>query len=503
MEQTLANQNLGRIVHHETFHDKGFTTNNSLAAMRMTKSDTINPVITHLMGAESKKFPLSFLTEGQKGGLDKKSIEDVEYNWDVIGLMKISDTIVSTEYTTGDTPAIGGLAAEIVFKGQWLKQQHTIHSPNGVQCRIQGRPVPVANGFKYRVVIIDPALEFIPLEELTPNTRWAMVGGAAVSEAGSSGNESNSQAPGKIKNQISILRKSYSLGGNVSNRTVEFQFNIGGKTTSKWMPWEEYQHEKNFKQACEEHLWWSKYNRDSKGNIITIDEETGYPIPIGGGVADQIVNEDTYGVLTVNKLKNTVRDVMFGATDSGKMDIVLFTGTGGMDDFDAAIKKDATGSGGWEKLLQGNVADKFITGAAGTNQLNYGAYFTTYRHIDGHTITVKHLMLLDQGGRADNAPRHRTSNLPLTSHEMYFIDMSTYDGERNVQMITQEGRSMIRGLEQGMTLVKGTKGYGDYSGNNLNVSTDQDKTSVHFLKTLGICIRRNTHCFKLFCDQAA
>jgi hypothetical protein len=84
---------------------------------------------------------------------------------------------------------------------------------------------------------------------------------------------------------------------------------------------------------------------------------------------------------------------------------------------------------------------------------------------------------------------------------MYFVDMSTYDGERNVQMVTQKGRSMVRGVEQGMALLKGSN-YGDYNGNsdNLRLATDQDKTAVHFLKTLGVVIRRNTHCFKLSCD---
>ena len=82
---------------------------------------------------------------------------------------------------------------------------------------------------------------------------------------------------------------------------------------------------------------------------------------------------------------------------------------------------------------------------------------------------------------------------------MYFIDMSSYDGIRNVQMISQKGRSLVRGIEQGMTLIKGSS-YGDYNGNALQLATDQDKTAVHFLKTLGINIRRNTHCLKMFCE---
>ena len=109
--------------------------------------------------------------------------------------------------------------------------------------------------------------------------------------------------------------------------------------------------------------------------------------------------------------------------------------------------------------------------------------------------------LLDYGSRADNSPKHPISNLPMSSYEMYFVDMSNYDGERNVRLVSQKGRSMVRGIEQGMTLYKGAN-YGDYSGNakDLKLSTDQDKTAIHYMKTVGVLIRRNTHCFKLSCD---
>lgn len=497
MSDTLINQS--RILVHETFDGNGFTTNNSLAAMRLTKSDTLNPVITHLMGNENKKYPLTFLTEGQRGGFRTIDIEDIEYHWPVMGRMKLSDSVVSHEYASDAEIGKGGITFEVVFKSNWLKQQHIVISPNGVQARIVDKPTRVGNGYKYRLKLIFRSYdEYCSASELLPNTRWSMTGGAPVSEAYSSGNESNKQAPGRIKNQISILRKSYEVGGNVSNRTVEFQFNIKGKKTSYWMPWEEYQHEMQFKEACEEHLWWSTYNRDDKGRITTIDEETGFPIPIGAGINDQIPNVDSYGQLTISKLDSTVGDVLYGATDTGQMNVVLFTGVGGAREFDAAIKREANGTGGW-RLLDGNVADKFVVGAAGSNKLKFGAYFNTYQHVDGHTITLAMLNLLDHGSRAENAPKHPISGYPMTSYEMYFVDMSSYDGERNVQMVAQKGRSMIRGVEQGMTLVKGNS-YGDYSGNSLNLATDQDKTSIHYLKTLGVAIRRNTHCFKLYCD---
>jgi len=497
---TLAKQNSSRVLIHETFDGNGFTSNNSLSQMRLTKNDTINPVITHLMGREDKKFPLTFLTEGQKGGVKRIEVEDVEYDFPVMGRMKQSDILVAHGYNDTNKVGIAGSIFRLTFKSNWLKQQHTIMSPNGIQARIQGRPVPVGSNWEYQLQLIyrDPS-EYCPISELQIGTKWSMTGGANVSESYSSGNESNKQAPGRLKNQIGILRKSYEVAGNVPNRTVEFQFNINGKSTNLWMPWEEYQHEMQFKEVVEENIWWSRYNRDATGRITTIDPDTQLPIPMSAGVDDQIPHRDTYGFLTVQKIHNTVGDVLYGGTDTGRMDVLLFTGIGGTREFDAAIKRDLNGAGGW-RLVEGNVADKFVRGTS-PHSLSFGAYFNQYVHIDGHTITVRLMNLLDFGSRADNSRKHPISNLPMSSYEMYFVDMSTYDGSRNVQMVGQKGRSMIRGIEQGMTLYKG-KGYGDYKGNamDLKLATNQDKTSIHFMKTVGITIRRNTHCFKLSCD---
>lgn len=489
------NQNYSRLLLNETYDDKGYTNNISLAKARMTNPDTLNPVITHLMGKESKKFPLLFLTEGQTGGTQTKEIEDVEYDWPVVGRMRRTDVIAGHDYAAGSKPGLGGVPVVVVMKTQWLKNQHTVITPQGFKMRVSGKPLAVAMGYKYQFDIIrDSNNAFIPLSELAPGTTLSMSGGANVSESYSFGNESNKQMPGKVKNQIGILRKSYEIGGNVSNRTAAFEFNVGGKITKYWMPYEEYTHEMNFKQDVEENLWDSVYNRDAAGNIMNIDPDTGLPIPMGAGLIQQIPNIDSYGELTAKTLDNTVGDIMFGATDTDNMNVVLFTGTGGRREFSKAMEKKA---GSWS--LYDGALNSTITG--GPRGLTFGAYFTSYRHVDGHTITLADLPILDHGGRAQNAPKHPVTGLPITSYEMHFVDMTKYDGVNNVQLVSQKGRSMIRGIEQGMTLLKGTS-YGDYKGNamDVNLSTSQDKTAIHFLKTCGVAIRRNTHCFSLYCS---
>lgn len=482
-----------QIVYHDKFDSTGFTNENTLANALLTKPDVINPVITHLAGREDNKFPLTFLTEGQKGGYKTIDVNDIQYEWPVIGRMKNTDKIVSTTYTTGDKPGLNHTPFFITTEGNWLKDQHIVMSPNGIQARVMERGKPVGSG-RYLITLqlngYGPD-DYCPLTELISGTSWAMVGGAPVSESFSMGNESNVMAPGKMRNQISILRKSYRWGGNLTNKTVEVQFNVDGTMTNYWMPFEEWQHMLNWKQACEEHYWYSRYNRQIDGTIAMRDYVNGLPIPTGAGVDYQIPNRDTFSTLTYKKVKETVGDVMYGATDTGKMNVTLYTGVGGLEEFSDAMLNKASG-------FTQIIGDKFVKGEG--RNLYLSGFFTAFEHVDGHIVTVKKLPLLDFGSRADNAPKHPISGKPITSYDMYFVDQSTYDGSPNVIMTAQKGRSMRRGVIKGMAPLNMKADGSDFNGNNEVISTEKDENSIHFLSSKGICIRRNNHCFKLSCN---
>lgn len=484
--------NTSRIIYHDRFDGNGFTNENSLANMMLTKPDKINPVITHLAGREDKKFPLTFLTEGQKGGTMPIEISDIQYEWDVIRRLRKSDAILSSTYISTDKPGLNGTPFYLTFETNWLKNQHTVIAPDGTAARIMAKPVNVGNNFQYRLRLINPdPATYVPFAMVGAGVRWSMEGGASVSQSYSMGNESNKVSPGKMKNQISVLRKSYEWGGNVANRAVEVKFNVAGKETNLWMTFERWQHMMDWKQVCEEHYWWSQYNRLPNGEIPLKDEDNGLPIPIGAGVVDQIPNNDTYAFLTASKIKNTVGDVLYGATDTAGMEIVLYTGLGGMEEFDRAMKDEMRG-------FTQIVGDKFVTGTG--RNLVLGGFFTAYEHVDGYRVIVKHLPLLDFGARAENAPKHPSSGKPITSYEMFFVDQTTYDGIRNVRMVKEKGRGDITGIVRGMAAT-GLPGL-DFSGTGSaeEIAHEQDKAAVHMLTSKGIMINRNDHCFRLSCD---
>jgi hypothetical protein len=99
---------------------------------------------------------------------------------------------------------------------------------------------------------------------------------------------------------------------------------------------------------------------------------------------------------------------------------------------------------------------------------------------------------MDNGIMADVSELHPIDGLPLESYNMYCIDNSTYDGEKNIQYVSESGREEVNKVVAGMAALP--EGYNE----TLYISSDIDASSIEWMKTQGIAIKKPTNCFKLF-----
>jgi hypothetical protein len=456
------------------------TDENALSNALLTQPDVLSPVLTHLAGREDKRFPLSFLTEGM-GHIYYAN--DIEYDFPVIG--RLNKSVLCTKLVSGTGANFTKI--RLAFKEKWFNKGYLLEDPNGIQYRVVGEQFEGEDGWIYTLQISTTNPEdSIQAADVEGKYFVQLFSPNAIS--GSRGNDSNWVAPSKQRNQISLIRKSYGYEGFAPNKTVNVEFDINGRKTNLWYDFEEYQHMLRWKEECEYALWYSRYNRDSNG-VIHLRDENNRPIPIGAGVLDQIPNFTTYTRLTATKLRNVVRDALYGATDSQEMNLVWFTGLGGLEEFDNAMKEEiATG-----QYIKNTDPASFITGSG--RNLKFGGFFTSYQHIDGHTITVRHLPLFDHGARAKNSPRHPVTGLPLESYRMVGLDMSMYDGQPNVTYVTRKKREMVRWAVAGASIPPGFNG-------NATRANDIDGASVHFMKECGVSIRRATNCIHMQCVAA-
>jgi len=456
------------------YNDQQMTDTNSLVNALMEKPEELSPIITHLAGREEKKFPLSFLTEGVG---NTKSIDRYEYEYRV----KTHEINVRPVVSSVGTGA-GGAHFTMTFPDKWFVFPYTLVSQTGVLARIMEQPKAVGAGYEYTLKVVSPDAAGVPTNDVAAGALWGMLF-ANVGMDFSRGNASNWSAPGLVRSKIGTIRKSYHFSGNAKDYVAEFTLPMKeGSTTKLWMDYEEYRHMLKFKEECEMYYWYGQKTHDASGKSTMIDEN-GQPVISGPGLFEQIINKDTYSTLTQAKIEAVIGDLFYGMTDATDKQVTLYTGIGGAREFDKAMRNYYAGgstSGVQNTYLQTSES-KFITGSG--RSLGITGYFTSYDHIDGHTVNVVKVPLFDHGPVAQASKKHPESGLPLESYRMVFVDQSNYDGENNLQMINKKGREMLRWAVAGSVVPKG------FAESDTRAS-DIDGASVHMLKSAGILLRR-------------
>jgi hypothetical protein len=504
----MARSNLIRMqVQQDIYDPKSMLDEQNWYNTRNGGPSDLSMKLTYLLGDNTRNFPLAMATYGNIIGDGKfkkegnvKELDDIQYTYPTMSRSDKASVVADTIYTTGDKPGIGHSTFEIPFTDNWIKRHYIIESEREVQVYVT-KDLEFRGEYWYATVQLDPALptDYCDISQLQAGCRWSEMN-TVNAESESTGTEFKRVAPGKVKNQMGIVRLSHSWAGNASEKVMKIMITVPGKgTTNLWMDLEVWQFEKRWLEEVENSLWYSRYNRQVNGTIALKELLTGKVIPRGSGLLEQIPNYSTYSRLTYNKLQNTMTDALFGQSDTDDMTITLHTGTGGFREFDRVMKEQgATVIGSFGN---GNVADKFITGS-GYN-LALGGYFDTMYHIDGYLVKVKKNKIFDNGRRAMKSPPHPETGLPLESYRMVFIDDSDYDGEPNLVHVSQKGRQFLHGMVQGLTNAPRTMKL--RSGGMLNeaevkqISSDQDKASYHCMGVFGIQIKRATKCFHLEC----
>lgn len=482
------------------FDNSIHTSENTMVKLMLTKPDQLSPKLVRLWGADSDKLPLTSLTLGQ-GEAGVRKINEIEYTINVMGRMTYTDSCSYNQYGASDKPGIGGSSFYLYAKTNRFTVQFGLIGPDGkTRARIMkaGEEVP-GRGYRFECQLKSTNTnDSVKPELLDVGKTWVMTA-PTVAESLSTGNKTNVMGPGKIKNQISFQRYSKNIAGNLSNKITSIEFPTeGGGTTNLWINEEMRQFDLGLKQMNEEHNWLSEYNKTPEGEILLKDAETGEPIPEGAGVFEQVKeqNHDTYGFkLTLDKIKTVTSTVFEGTPDDGSMDIAMFAGDGFIDDFDMALKSNATSSGFTQTM-----GDKTISGEGG--KLAYGAYFTQYRDIKGNTISVKPLSLLNNGSIAEvqreNGLIHPRTKKPLSSHSAWFIDMSRYEGENNVKMVQMKGQEEINKVYAGMSPLPAE--WQAMVGDTKLGSTKVDEASFEKKLSNGIAISNTRNCFALECE---
>jgi hypothetical protein len=485
-----------REVSRGQYDDRGYSNEETIANLMLSKPAEINQILTYTFGMDDDRFPLTLLTEGQ-GNAGVSDIPSDQWTWKTMGRMKFSDSVLYFD-TNNTTPGKGGAMFDVEFETHWLIEQYGLVAPDGrTQVRIMKDKGPGAHGgYVYRLKLFTPNPNiYVSLDNLAKGKYWSMTA-PTIPASYSKGNRSNVMGPGKMQSQLEYHRYTKEIAGNISNTIVTYEFKTaGGGTTNLWINEEMRQFNINNRVMEEERLWFAEYNRAEDGEIRMVDPDTGQPIGSTSGMIEicRESNYDTYGeYLPLAKLNRTFGDILDKDTDTGSMEVVVMCGKGFMEDFDMAIREDAKGEGFATPL-----GDKMIEEYQGG--LSYGKYFRRYKTPDNHIITLQHLPWCDKGTVAENdrlnGNIHPRTGKPMSSHQAFLIDMSTYNGVRNVRKVRQKGQVYLVGVEKGLTPIPAS--WGTVPGNSL--STEVDHSKYHVKNSYGLQVNNNTKMMQLQC----
>lgn len=453
--------------------------------------EVLNSAVVYAYGSNSEygqqNFPILWQTQGMNNKRAVRSIDGVFYNY-LFGKPKKTSVIAKTLHLNTDKVGVDGEIFYLIFRDRHFQKNQILYIGgfDGLQVQVGGLPKREGSFYKYECRIFGGKKgQSVPFKYLQQGAVWS--GGVIkVSLARSRGTEHRSHAPYSTQNQLSTIRQSLNVAGNAAKKVMNFELKVDGKSYRLWYDWERYDTELRFNEAKDVDLLTSRYNKDEAGVIINYDADTQEIVYSGMGLWDQVpaCNELPYSVMTESKFSSYIDDIL---TITQQLDIVnkknvvvdVMGGYGFLSEVDNALKRNTS-------LLTAITSDVFIEKTAAG--LQWGNYFTSYRHRSGVIFRFTHHPGFDYGIMAESSDRHPLNpSRPLSSYNAIIAnfgqvstssDVSKSGKTGAIQYVYEEGREYIEKYVQGMAYMPGASG-------NM-AATDIDASGYHMMATQGI-----------------
>jgi hypothetical protein len=347
------------------------------------------------------------------------------------------------------------------------------------QARLAGEPYQDGNTWVYTCYVADgnPS-SYIDPSLLTAGSQISRMG-TAYEENSREADIVSYQTPVMLQNHLTTMRLKYDITGSAYSTVMVISMR-DPKTKKKSFYWQDIQEWEALRQwykTMDYQLMYSKYNADSQGNV-NLKGTNGRPVFIGAGLLQQISpsNRRTYTKLTTEVLEDFLFDLSYNIKGMGERKFIALTGEMGMRELDRVLKEKASGY---------TIVDThFVTGSG--QELTLGGQFTTYKMLNGVTLTLKHFPLYDD--IYHNRKLHPVTGKPIESYRMTFINDGMMDGEPNIVKVVRKGREFVMWHNAGSV----APGAGFATSTNTLRSDGRDGYTVYFLGEMGIMMKNPT-----------
>jgi hypothetical protein len=460
--------------------DGTFTDSNNLATALMTQPEIYNT----LAYAFGDKYYLQYLTAGSGRVAEKyKALGNVEFMHPLMGDLMKPIAISAAGAGTG----LGGGVFTLELAEKYFFEGCVVKFIDGTQARVQNEGTQSGTGFLYSFAIItaNPA-DFVAATALAVGEPVVFLHTAY--EEGSRGGGSFEAYPMWFQNQMTTMRQSWGMTGDAATDVMVLEMGAeGGKKSNLWMYASDYQKMMYWQRQTEYFRWYGRYNKSADGEI-SVQGNNGRPVRTGAGVLEQIAdsNQRNYTTLNADILLDFLTDLQLASKEAENKKLVMFTGAGGMRQFQTAINNE---------YANFTIVDTNFVHKSGGDMTFDNQSWTTYKGILGTELTVVHLPLFDD--KSQHTELHPNTGLPLESYRMTFLDFSDYGGEANISMVTKGADGKNRAMEMWYT-AGSTDPMGGGSGvKKVMRSSSFDGFECHYLSQQGIKVTNPLSCGEL------
>jgi hypothetical protein len=344
--------------------------------------------------------------------------------------------------------------------------------------------------YTLRLVTDDPT-DTMPTADLATGKEFSFE--FTAFEEYSQGGSSKEAFPMWFTNQMTTSRMSYSMSGGA--QTDVMVLSVGGRNgkggQNLWLPEKQYQVMLQWMEQTERLRWYGKYNRDAQG-LVNLPGTNGRPVLMGAGIHDQIAssNTRTYTQGTERLFRDFILDLMDNSRDAENKKFIAFTGKGGLEEFDRAMR---------DSIAASTLVDTHFVSGSGQN-LTLGGQFTTYKGLMGTELTVVHLPLYDK--KENNRQLHPVTQWPLESYNFTVLDFSMYGGESNISMVAKGVDGIDRSFRTWYTAGSQTPAGGDSGASNMLRSSSLDGFECYMLSETAIKVANPLACGRLICTAS-
>lgn len=464
----------------------GLNETNHLSNAYLIEPEKIGSVLSYAFGYNENNV-LSLLT----GGIGNTvTVKNREYNWDLHSQSDKAIEVIEDTAGANQTPGLSGLPFTITFAEKWFDVTDDLIADDGnTSVHIITDGIAVGEGYSYVVQLNGgDASNFCNPAFLKPGARWSKLF-SSVEEYSSKGGSGGFTTPQKLQNQLSTLRKTYTVTREAAKAVmiVElFDPNDPSKSTKLWTKAAEWKHMADWYREIDRSMIYSKYNKSASG-MVQVQGENKRPVYHGAGFREQIApaNKRYYTKLTYDILNEFLLDLSFNANKfGGDQKFVALTGKMGMQEFDRAIKEYAKGNN-----ITVTNSGTFITGSGA--DLTLQGHFSTVKFMNGIELTVKEFEPYNDV--TQHRSLHPISQKPLESYRFTILNFGRKDGKSNIRKVALEGSEMA------MWHVSGSTDPFGLVANSISTmkASGIDGYEVHFLSQCGIMVEDPYSCGEL------